>query len=148
MITEIRLAQIKDTYEGNIEILMPLVEALNEDLIPLEIILVKPACEWSEDFQVYDSLPEFEYLIKAAKLAYPIWEHQLDLTVNCSIVYSYEPSCQIKSLLESSRLRVLFSKGELTVETYAKRLSQLHGELSNLSKFSKLVNQAEVDNAY
>jgi len=53
---------------------------------------------------------------------------------------------KLKTLLESSRLRVLFSKGELAVTTYARKLSQLHKKLSDLSAFSKLVNQAEIDN--
>jgi hypothetical protein len=152
MITEIRLAQIKDNYQGDIGILLPLVNALKKDFISMEIILVKRAFEWLDGFQIYDPLPKFEYLIKAAKLAYPKWEHQVWLNINCEIVEVSEDEdyCvnKFETLLESSRLKVLFSKGSLAVVTYSQKLAELHNELSNLKKFSELIQGAEIDNDY
>lgn len=155
MITEVRLIQIKDTYNGNTDILIPLVKLLKECLSVAfaidETIVVFKSPEWIREMQVYEPLSTFSYLIKALKLAYPdpkvqsyTWINVLESPLEA--VELQQKELQQKILIESSKLKVLINKGDKFITAYANNILKEEESVSQLSQFSQLVNNAEVSN--
>jgi hypothetical protein len=148
MISKIKLIQIKDTYQGNKDILIPLVKALKNDPFLPEIILCHKSLEWIEELQTYEPLPFFSYLIKAYKLAYPTNQEQLWLSLNGIIIPEYMSLNEqsLTGIMESSKLKILLSKGDTAITAYANNIGKKEELLNKLSRFGQLVNNAEVDN--
>ena len=165
MITEIRLSQIKDTYTGNEDILIPLINILKESyrdcfegeeekkrLIHFffalkEAIVVHKSEEWIPEMQVYEPLPCFSYLVRALKLIVPESSEQSRVVVMIKIVQSMNRDEEIETaLIESSKLKVLISKGDEFINAYANNIIDQENLSSKLSVFAELINNAEVDN--
>lgn len=162
MITEIRLSQIKDTYTGNEDILIPLVNILKESYCHLkreeqnmiyffyslkEAIIVHKSEEWIPEMQVYEPLPCFSYLVRALKLIVPESSEQSRVEVMIKIVNSMIIDEEIETaLIESSKLKVLISKGDEFINAYANNIINQENLSSKLSVFAELINNAEVDN--
>jgi hypothetical protein len=146
MITEIRLSQLKDTYEGNEDILIPLIKLLKKSPFNIEFVVVTKSPEWLPELQVYEPVSDFSYLVRAYKLAYP--KEQSDIYIYIVIADDcYQMSNhQQQLLIESSKLKVLISKGEQFITAYANSILKQEKILSPLSLFSDLVNKAEGDN--
>ena len=149
MITEIRLSQIKDTYTGNETILIPLIKLLKKSPSNIEFVVVFRSPEWASEMQVYEPAPIFSYLVKAYKLAYPSSQEQFHIYINT--VVSNEGVKQLsdhqqKILIESSKLKVLISKGDDFITAYANNVVREEKLASQLSLFAELVNNAEADN--
>jgi hypothetical protein len=154
MITEIRLLQIKDTYNGNEDVLIPLIKLLKESpskIAPfkIEFIVVYKSLEWVRELQVYEPFPIFSYLVRAYKLAFPSSTEQSHIYINALV--SSESSGQLsdvqkKILIESSKLKVLISMGERFITNYADNIIRGEKSSSQLSMFAELVNNAGVDN--
>ena len=157
MITEIRLSQIKDTYNGNEDVLIPLIKLFKK--VPLEqvawpeTVLVHKSSEWITEMQVYEPFPICSYLIKAFKIAYPDISEQSRIYLN-AIVYNYkflysgfwDEYGALEALIESSKLKVLINKGDKFITAYANNIIKEEKSLSQLSVLADLVNNAEVDN--
>jgi hypothetical protein len=156
MITEIRLSQIKDTYNGNEDILIPLINLFKK--IPLEkitlpeAVLVNKSPEWITKMQVYEPFPIYSYLIKALKLAYPDISKQSRIYLDAIVEYDilsrgfFDEVGALEALLESSKLKVLISKGDKFINAYANNIINQEKLSSKLSMFAELINNAEVDN--
>ena len=148
MIQQIKLVQIKDVYVGQVDILRPLIERIKIYGFPLEIVPVKKSLEWLFEYQCYEPLPEFAYLIAAAKLALPSPEIQTGYALQTYLVadeFDEWSRVETETLLESSRIRMLFNKGEIAVNAYCKKVRELKGEFEKLQDFSELVNNAKVE---
>jgi hypothetical protein len=161
MITEIRLSQIKDTYTGNEDILIPLINLLKESYRSewleegelyffrslKEAIIVRKSEEWIPEMQVYEPLPCFSYLVRALKLIVPESSEQSRVEVMIKIVNSMTIDEKIETtLIESSKLKVLISKGDEFINAYANNIIDQENLSSKLSVFAELINNAEVDN--
>ena len=145
MITEIRLSQIKDTYTGNETILIPLIELLKDFPMIPETILLYKSQEWIPDMQVYEPFPIHSYFIKALKLAHPNITRQSRLPINAWI-HNNLYDAELEALVESSKLKVLISKGDKFITAYANNITKERKSVSQLSQLSELVNSAEVGN--
>jgi hypothetical protein len=150
MITKVRLIQIKDTYQGNIDILIPLVKLLKEYSSRIEFVVVFRSPEWVQELQVYEPFPISSYLVKAYKLAFPSNKEQSRIYVN-ALEYDEPYSADIsdhqqKILIESSKLKVLINKGDKFITAYANNIFKEEESAKELSQFSQLVNDAEVSN--
>jgi hypothetical protein len=159
MITEIRLSQLKDTYTGNEDILIPLVNILKKShdfkhyldvsLNLQEVILVHKTKEWITELQMYEPLPSFSYLVRALKLIYPEpWQQSQARVMIIVILISRKNinEAMEAALLESSKLKVLISKGDEFINAYADNIINQKKLSSKLSSFAELINNAEVDN--
>lgn len=161
MITEIRLSQIKDTYTGNENILIPLINLLKESYRSewleegelyffrslKEAIIVRKSEEWIPEMQVYEPLPCFSYLVRALKLIVPESSEQSRVEVMIKIVKGRSCDEEIETaLIESSKLKVLISKGDEFINAYANNIIDQENLSSKLSVFAELINNAEVDN--
>jgi hypothetical protein len=161
MITEIRLSQIKDTYTGNEDILIPLINLLKESYRSewleegelyffrslKEAIVVHKSEEWIPEMQVYEPLPCFSYLVRALKLIVPESSEQSRVVVMIKIVQGMNRDEEIETaLIESSKLKVLISKGDEFINAYANNIIDQENLSSKLSVFAELINNAEVDN--
>jgi hypothetical protein len=163
MITEIRLSQIKDTYTGNEDVLIPLINILKESYRSewseegelyffrslKEAIVVHKSKEWIPEMQVYEPLPCFSYLVRALKLIVPESREQSRVEVMIKIVKDMTIDKEIKietALLESSKLKVLISKGDKFINAYANNIINQENLSTKLSVFAELINNAEVDN--
>ena len=142
MITEIRLSQIKDTYTGNETILIPLIKLLKDSPKIPETIFFYKSPEWMTTMQVYEPLPIYSYLIKALKSAYPDIAEQFSIPLVGIVVTE---SFNQQALLESNKLKVLIDKGDQFITAYADNIIKQEKLSRQLSKFSKLVNNAEVN---
>ena len=157
MITEIRLSQLKDTYEGNEDILIPLIKLLKKSPSKIELVVVFRSPEWAFDMQVYEPAPISSYLVKAYKLAYPSRIDQRFICIN-ALVYNDLTFADDEAFrdniddhqknisIESSKLKVLISKGDNFITAYANNIIKEEKSLSQLSVLADLVNNAEVDN--
>jgi hypothetical protein len=150
MITKIRLSQIKDTYNGNEDVLIPMVKLLEESPSKIEFVVVFRSPEWVQELQVYEPFPISSYLVKAYKLAFPSNKEQSRIYVN-ALEYDEPYGADIrdhqqKILIESSKLKVLISKGDKFIAAYANNILKAEKLVSQLSQFSQLVNDAEVSN--
>lgn len=150
MITEIRLSQLKDTYTGNEDILIPLIKLLKESPSKIEFVVVYKSLEWMPELQVYEPFPISSYLVKAYKSAFPSSIEQSHIYINTLI---YDEPCskhmsdhQQKILIESNKLKVLISKGDEFINAYANNIINQENLSSKLSVFAELINNAEVDN--
>ena len=163
MITEIRLSQLKDTYTGNEDILIPLVNILQGSYCQIkrkeeehmiycfyslkEAIAVHKSEEWIPEMQVYEPLPCFSYLVRALKLIVPESRKQSRVEVMIKIVNGMDWDEEIETaLIESSKLKVLISKGDKFINAYANNIIDQENLSSKLSVFAELINNAEVDN--
>lgn len=149
MITEIRLIQIKDTYDGNEDILIPLIKLLKESPYTIEFVVVSRSPEWVAEWQVYEPLPISSYLVKAYKLAYPTSQEQSHIYINTLVTnegFEQLGDHQRNILIESSKLKVLINKGDKFITAYANNILKEKKSENELSQFSKLVNEADVSN--
>lgn len=148
MIQQIKLVQIKDIYVGQVDILRPLIERMRIHGFPLEVVPVKKSTEWMIEYQVYEPLPDFAYLIAAAKLAFPEIKIQMAYVLSA---YEFaddseeQANAEIETLLESNRIRMLFKKGEKAVNAYCKKVRELKGDFDKLQEFAELVNKAGIE---
>ena len=146
MITAIKLIQIKDIYEGEVDILYPLVERIIGHGFPLEILPVKKSTEWMIDYQIYEPLADFAYLIAAAKLAFPVIEVQMGYVLpTYEVVKDFDEwsKSEIETLLESNRIRLLLKNADVIV--YREAVTNYQKKLNDIKKFSELVNNAGVE---
>ena len=157
MITEVRLIQIKDTYNGNEDILIPLIKLLKDSPSNIELVVVFRSPEWVIGMQVYEPAPISSYLIKAYKLAYPSRIDQRFICINAlvydDLIFADDEASrdnigdhQQNISIESSKLKVLISKGDDFITAYANNILKEEESVSQLSQFSQLVNNAEVSN--
>jgi hypothetical protein len=148
IIAPIKLIQIKDIYAGQVDLLLPLIERIRVHGYPLEILPVKRCPEWTIEYQCYEPLPGFAYLVAAAKLALPDPETQIAYALQTYLVedefddWSKE---ETETLLESSRIRLLLKRGKVAIDAYLKKVRELKSQRDKLKEFAQLVNEAEAE---
>ena len=146
MIQQIKLVQIKDIYVGQVDILRPLIERMRIHGFPLEVVPVKKSTEWMIEYQVYEPLPDFAYLIAAAKLALPLIEVQMGYVLpTYEVVEDFEQwsKSETETLLESNRIKLLLKNGDVIV--YREKVTEYQKKLNDLRMFSELIDNAEVE---
>jgi hypothetical protein len=114
-----------------------------------EVIIVHKSKEWITELQMYEPLPSFSYLVRALKLIYPEpWQqsHARVMTIVILISRTSINEEMKAALLESSKLKVLISKGDEFINAYANNIINQKKLSSKLSVFAELINNAEVDN--
>jgi hypothetical protein len=144
MISSTRLTQIKDIYDGDMDILDPLIELVKSHGFPLEILPVKKGEEWMVEYQVYEPLPDFAYLIRAAKIALPTPLLQMACALQTYLVadnYEQWSAKETEILLASNKVRELIksqkSNRGIAVSLVCKR--------DKLQEFAELVKNAGVE---
>ena len=143
MITDIRLSQIENTYNGDENVLIFLINLLKESPIIPEGILLYKKPEWTINLQVYKPLPTFSYLIKAFKLAYPDIKEQSRIRL-LGIVVPESFDRGLQALIESNKLKILLNKENTFIPSYSNNIVEEKKTPSPLSIFSQLVNNAEI----
>ena len=148
MITEIKLSQIKDTFDGNTDALRLLVASIKKlGHFPFELVFVRKAEEWSEEFQLYLPFEAQSYLVQSAKLAFPSPGDQKNITIHALI---YGANCaninqELDTLSIVRQTRFVLSQSPGFISQYAIGIKDRLKTFEGFATFTQLVNSATIE---
>lgn len=112
----ISLDQILDTYEGNVEVLRPLIARIKSCGFPPIILIVNPIVKNNKN--LFSPISEQAYLVQAAKMACHELKAQSQFFINCELAdspegYSYKICGTVLNNLERfNRIKYMTEKLE------------------------------------